>query len=110
MKRLLISGLIFGFSFAAFAQVSQTTQLMSNIAKTDSDTKLSTDDADKTLNDRNCLRQTGSRITAHYNTRAAKDKQQCAPIAGRSYTNEDIQRTGAIDLADALRSLDPAIR
>jgi hypothetical protein len=46
---------------------------------------------------RPCVRQTGTRIA----------RQHCQP--GRAYTREDIDRTGATNMADALRMLDPAI-
>jgi hypothetical protein len=63
-------------------------------------------DDDKKLkpSDRHCLRQTGSRITA----RRAADSRRCAAI-GRVYTQDDLRRTGHIDVADALRTLDPSI-
>ena len=41
---------------------------------------------------------------------AAKDGKRCVAANGRVYSREDIDRTGEIDLADALRKLDPAIR
>jgi hypothetical protein len=47
----------------------------------------------------NCL-TTGTRIPL-------KDGE-CANVAGRAYTQDDLQRTGAIDPAEALRRLDPA--
>jgi hypothetical protein len=51
--------------------------------------------------DRNCLRDTGSLI---------KPKPgQCLPVAGRSYSKEDIDRTGARTLGPALRDLDPSV-
>ena len=65
--------------------------------------------------DRNCLRQTGSRIVARGNaTRSASDLadkhgKRCVAASGRVYSREDIERTGEVDLADALRKLDPAI-
>lgn len=61
---------------------------------------------------RTCLRSTGSRIVASRNLRAEKDRkpQGCAVAAGRVYTAEDLDRSGHINLADALRSLDTSIR
>ena len=51
--------------------------------------------------DRNCLRDTGSLI---------KPKPgQCLPVAGRSYSREDIDRTGARTLGPALKDLDPSV-
>lgn len=68
-----------------------------------------------------CLQQTGSRIVAAENahtdrrqtrgpSRANTSRKGCAAGPGRVYTREDIERTGAIDMADALRQLDPAMR
>jgi hypothetical protein len=48
---------------------------------------------------RSCLSQTGSRISV---------KGECRGT-GRSYTNDDINGTGATTAADALRLLDPSI-
>jgi hypothetical protein len=51
--------------------------------------------------DRNCLRDTGSLI---------KPKPgQCLSVSGRSYSKEDIDRTGARTLGPALRDLDPSV-
>jgi hypothetical protein len=64
--------------------------------------------------DRHCLRHTGSRITASRatasRTGARKHDRRCAPAFGRVWTREDLERTGRIDIADALRTLDPSIR
>ena len=52
--------------------------------------------------DRNCIRDTGSLIPAK--------KGQCLQAAtGRSYSRQDLQNTGAINNAQALRMLDPSI-
>jgi len=58
--------------------------------------------------DRYCLRETGTRIH-----RVAKaDAQGKCPrgFPGRVYTRDDLLGTGEIDIADALRRLDPSIR
>jgi hypothetical protein len=47
-----------------------------------------------------CLTQTGSRITG--------DEGHCSAF-GHSYSNTDIERTGATSADDALRLLDPSI-
>jgi len=55
-----------------------------------------------------CLRETGSHLRAiktEHNERAV----ECAGAPGRSYSREDIERTGATTTADALRRLDPSI-
>lgn len=51
--------------------------------------------------DRHCLRSTGSLIPPK--------PGHCLPVNGRSYSQEDLRRTGEINTADALRRLDPAI-
>lgn len=51
--------------------------------------------------DRNCLRDTGSLIPAK--------KGQCLPVTGRSYSREELQRTGTQNNARALQMLDPSI-
>jgi len=51
--------------------------------------------------DRNCLRQTGSLIPPK--------KGDCLPVAGRSYSHDELRNTGAIDNAHALQMLDPSI-
>lgn len=70
----------------------------------------------------NCLRHTGSRILPRASHRQARTNakpaaettgfdrmRDCVPAAGRSYGRADLERTGAIDLAEALRRLDPSI-
>jgi hypothetical protein len=47
-----------------------------------------------------CLTQTGSRLAA--------DNADCSAF-GRSYSREDIDRTGSVTAAEALRLLDPSI-
>lgn len=54
--------------------------------------------------DRNCLRQTGTRIIARH-----KDVRHCVPQHGRVYTRDDLDRTGEVDIARALRKLDTSI-
>lgn len=51
--------------------------------------------------DRNCLRATGSLIPPK--------PGECLPVAGRSYSGQELQRTGAINNARALQMLDPSI-
>lgn len=53
--------------------------------------------------ERNCIRHTGTRMKV-------RDRDGCIAIApGRSYSRDDIERTGETDVADALRRLDPSI-
>ncbi len=59
-----------------------------------------------------CLVSTGSRIDAARNDRAIRSGKapRCANAAGRAYTRDDIDRSGHVDIADALRSLDTSLR
>lgn len=49
----------------------------------------------------NCIRETGSHIPA--------GKGRCLPVNGRSYTRQELQRTGEPELGRALQKLDPRI-
>jgi len=60
--------------------------------------------------ERFCIEQTGSRIVAARNARSKSEQKECVAAGGRVYTREDIDRTGSVDLKDALRRLDPSIR
>ena len=51
--------------------------------------------------DRHCLRSTGSLIPPKPGA--------CLPVAGRSYSQDDLRRTGAFTTAEALDRLDPSI-
>jgi hypothetical protein len=53
------------------------------------------------LADRNCLRDTGSLIPPK--------PGHCLPVAGRSYTRDDLRRTGATRTGEALERLDPSL-
>jgi len=57
---------------------------------------------DKRL-DHLCLRETGSRVRA-----SDRSRRGCTEL-GRVYTRDDIASTGEVDIADALRRLDPSI-
>jgi hypothetical protein len=54
--------------------------------------------------DRHCIRQTGTHL------RMRRGTQRCSAFAGRVYTRDDLDRTGQVDIATALRMLDPSIR
>jgi hypothetical protein len=51
--------------------------------------------------DRNCIRDTGSLIPAK--------KGECLPVTGRSYSKDDINKTGKTTVAGALQQLDPSV-
>lgn len=107
MKSLLIAFFAAALAPAAFAQVASVepapAQESQPAAKEDR------------RPDFHCLRYTGSTITAQRNKRdeqRARGKPirpRCASAAGRSWSREDLDRTGASDLRSALRMLDPSI-
>jgi len=120
MKRILIASALFGLAFAAQAQSSATVTVKDDADASATTTQASADGTvaanqkQDELTDRNCLRQTGSLITARSNTKASRDKRaqdghKCISANGRSYSREDIDRTGTTDLNEALRRLDPAV-
>lgn len=110
MKRLALFTVVFGLAFSAVAQTPAdpadpaVPPTNSTAAATDADAAKAQATKDE-LADRNCLRETGSRVI-----RADRTGRKCAMAAGRAYTREDLDRTGEVDLADALRKLDVGIR
>ena len=108
MKRLSVFLLAAGFASLAFAQ-SPSEPVEDTLEP--GAAAIGTQASDASTNDRNCLRRTGSRITAQENRKAERTGKpaKCANAFGRAYDREDIERTGATDVAEALRMLDPAI-
>lgn len=62
--------------------------------------------ADDRTDDRYCLRATGSRIVERANARGVR---RCTVASGRVYSRDDLDRTGEVDIAEALRRLDTSI-
>lgn len=103
MNKLILGAAIFGFSLLANAQsasVSVSTG-KGEVAATE-DVNITADKSSKLVAKSDCVSETGTRIKR-------KDKKGCNGLAGRSYDNDDISRTGATDIGDALRMLDPSI-
>lgn len=109
MKRLMLATALSAFAFVAAAQtpnpqapVEQAAQPTAQAdARVDASADAQAQPAKKKLSDARCLRQTGSRIQS-------KSKQDCAAY-GRSYSRDDLNGTGEVDVASALRKLDPAV-
>lgn len=99
MKRLLLTALLAGVVPVAFAQAAPEAPVAAPAASL-------ADSAKTPLSESYCLRETGSRIVARQN---AKGQKRCNGMPGRAYTREDLDRTGQVDIADALRMLDPAV-
>jgi hypothetical protein len=111
MKRLLLTSLLAGFAFAASAQSVGVT-----VQPTVQD-DLHSDVATRDVRDHTCLRETGSLIATAQNQKALRQARakgdptvevKCASY-GRAFTQDDIRRTGALDLSQALQQLDPSI-
>ena len=105
-KRILVTALatVLGacaISTTAFAQQATDSQNSSQATTAQSATKAQQQRAVPTPGSRNCIRDTGSHIPPK--------KGQCLPVAGRSYSQEDIQRTGAMNVGRALQMLDPSV-
>jgi hypothetical protein len=104
--------------FAAAASAQTVTIRDETGAETTAATEASQNDAAPTepakpQTTRTCLTLTGSRVTANRNMRAAREgraERECANGIGRAYTDEEIEGTGQISIADALRTLDTGIR
>jgi hypothetical protein len=109
MKRLMLATALSAFAFVAAAQtpnpqapVETAAQPVAQAdARADASADAQAQPAKKKLSDARCLRQTGSRIQS-------KSKQDCAAY-GRSYSRDDLNGTGEVDVASALRKLDPAV-
>lgn len=99
MKRLFLTTLLAGVVPAAFAQAATAEPAATHATQVAEATP-------EPLSQRHCLRETGSRIVAHQN---AKGQKRCNALPGRAYTREDLDRTGHLNIADALRTLDPAV-
>ncbi|MCR6662062.1 MAG: hypothetical protein NVV60_02665 [Luteimonas sp.] len=87
----LLAGLAFGFAAPAVFAQDQELEEAGRAAKGKPD-------------DRFCIKETGSRVVATRN-RNKKADEECVAGNGRVYTREDIERTGSVDIRDALRRL-----
>ena len=108
MKRYALFAVTFGLAFAAAAQTAAPTASEPAPPQSSADTPAQAapekPSVKNDLADRNCLKETGSRVI-----RADSKGRKCANATGRAYNRGDIDRTGAVDLKDALRKLDPAV-
>jgi hypothetical protein len=109
MNRLMLCLLVavLGAPVAAWAQAVEPEAPPPEVAATaeaaanpDEETSSFAEEKAKPV-DHFCLRHTGSLIRS-------TGKHRCTAI-GRSYSQDDLRRTGEIDLADALRRLDSSI-
>ncbi|WP_396616943.1 hypothetical protein ACHZ97_05545 [Lysobacter soli] len=111
-----LAAVVFGMSFGAFAQTATTdAQAQVQVASTQADAAVAADaqvaantDAvnGKRTSNVGCVKETGTNIRP----RDPKTGKALCIGPGRSYSREQIDRTGQTDLADALRRLDPSVR
>lgn len=101
MKRLLMTALLASAMPMVFAQ---TAPAEADVAPSAQSAGAA---AQPKLSERHCLRETGSHVVARHDAKAPKP---CNGLPGRAYTREDLDRTGHLNIADALRTLDPAVR
>jgi hypothetical protein len=106
MNRIAITVLLSAIAFGASAQ----TPTADPAVQADQAVQVDADSADvtvitgtETTNDRNCLRETGSHLTN-------KQRKECVSANGSSYSREDIDRTGATTLGEALARLSPSVQ
>ena len=95
----LIAGMVSLFMVAGIANAEDATPAADATPKKEEPKKAATEPA-------KCTQAPGSHI------RLARP-EDCAKVARgayRSYSKEDIERTGETDLAEALRKLDPSFR
>lgn len=106
MKRLMIS-LLGALAFTAAAQTTPSPQTAPATDTPDVQTEAT---KKPEINDAYCLRHTGSRILQRADNRKtdSRDTRACNAI-GRAYNRDDLDRTGEVNIADALRKLDPAV-
>ncbi|MGY0503844.1 hypothetical protein [Luteimonas sp. e5] len=114
-------GLVIGLTFAPLVLAQSPATLPADADAVGNEavqTETAPERAANDVREHVCLRETGSNITRVRNQRAARhvrasgqaQETDCAPVTGRVWTRDDLERTGAIDLADALRRLDPSVR
>src|SRR5262245_47032935 len=112
MKRLLLATMLSLAAFTASAQ-SATVDARANVSASaidsvDAQAKVQTQaqagakpTATERRNDPNCVTQTGTHL---------KSRQRNGCVAnGRSYSRDDLDRTGQTDVGEALRRLDPRL-
>ncbi|MEO6138550.1 MAG: hypothetical protein ABIP11_07805 [Luteimonas sp.] len=103
-KRILLACLLGGLAATAIAQTTVS-------ARAEPTDLRAADAANDVYSHLPCVQDTGSRIhRARQLTSASTRPVDCATSSpGRTYSRHDIERTGATDMSQALRELDPSI-
>ncbi len=103
-QRILLTCLLSGLAATAIAQTAVTPQPEPTDLR-------AADAANDVYSHLPCVQDTGSRIHRVRHTPSSDTRPvDCATSSpGRTYSRRDIERTGAFDMAQALRELDPSI-
>ncbi len=88
-------------AFAGQAAPSRNTVSQTNATTAPADARAKAQRAVPAPGSRLCIQSTGSLIPPK--------QGQCLPVAGNSYSQQDIQRTGANNIGQALQMLDPSV-
>lgn len=103
MNKLILGAAIFSLSMLANAQTASGTVSTSKDAAATEQVNISANENAAVDAKTDCITNTGSRIKT-------KDKKGCNGEPGRSYDKDDIDRTGALTVGEALERLDPSVR
>ena len=99
MKRLALTLLLGLSAFAVQAQTAPAEEA-APVAVAEETTVITPADTAKPVRDNGCVRETGTKLKR-------RDANGCVGVPGQSYSRADIDATGAIDTADAVRKLSP---
>lgn len=107
MKHLMIS-LLGALAIAGAVQAAEPQAAASQASLAGDAASTTPDEAKKAeMNDHRCLRHTGTRISSRTDSR--KQRACSNGAIGRAYSREDLDRTGEVNIAEALRKLDPSV-
>lgn len=101
LAAVLGAGAVSVGALAQSATSTATTQTQTNATPPAAKAKAKAPRAVPRLDSRMCIRSTGSHIPP--------PKGQCLPVFGSSYSAQDLQRTGTMDVGQALQMLDPSV-
>ena len=104
MNKLILGAVIFSLSMLANAQSVDATVTTTKDATASQEVNISADKSAVVIANTGCITQTGTRI------KSKKDKKDCNGLPGRSYDRDDIDRSGATTVGEALERLDPSIQ
>ena len=104
MNKLILAAAIFSLSMLANAHSVDVTVSTSTEVAANEEVNITADKSNVVIGKTDCIKDTGTRI------KRSSDKKSCNGLPGRSYDKDDIDRTGALSVGEALERLDPSIR